>query len=141
MMGIPGIRPIQSADHDAALRILRQLRPTLNATDFEARLARQAALGYRLIGSFTPQLSGVLGMRATETLARGHHLHVDDLVVDNPFRGQGLGRALLSFAEAEARRLGCVAVFLDSFENVLPFYQASGYAAHDSVLVKKSLAD
>lgn len=137
MMGIPGIHAISVGDHDRALQILRQLRPALDKSMFLQHLAGQS--GYRLIGSFTPMLSGLIGMRVVETLARGRYLHVDDLVVAESYRGQGIGRALLSFAEGEARRLECNAVFLDSFEDLLPFYEKHGYVPHDSTLIRKPL--
>jgi GNAT superfamily N-acetyltransferase len=137
MMGVPGIHDIAAEDHDRALQIMRQLRPSLDKAAFLQHLRGQS--GYRLIGSFTPMLSGLIGMRVVETLARGRYLHVDDLIVAESYRGQGIGRALMSFAEGEARRLDCSAVFLDSFGAVLPFYEKHGYASHDSTLVRKPL--
>ncbi|MGH8373573.1 MAG: GNAT family N-acetyltransferase [Gammaproteobacteria bacterium] len=137
MRGVPGIRDISTEDYDRALQIMRQLRPSLDKTTFLQHLTGQS--GYRLIGSYTPNLSGLIGMRVVETLARGRFMHVDDLVVAETFRDQGVGRALLSFAEAEARRLDCGVVFLDSYEDVLPFYRKLGYISHNSTLVHKTL--
>jgi GNAT superfamily N-acetyltransferase len=137
MRGVPGINDISAEDHDRALQIMRQLRSSLDKTTFLQHLGSQS--NYRLIGSFTPNLSGLIGIRVVETLARGRFMHVDDLVVAETFRGQGIGRALLSFAEAEARRLDCSAMFLDSYEDLLPFYRKLGYISHNSALVHKTL--
>lgn len=137
MIGAPGIRELTPDDHDTGLQILRELRPALDKATLIRHLAAQP--GYRLIGAFTPMLSGLLGMRVVETLARGRFMHLDDVVVAAVSRGQGIGRALMSHAEAEARRVGCVSVFLDSYENVLPFYRALGYAPLGSMLVHKRL--
>jgi GNAT superfamily N-acetyltransferase len=135
MKGVPGIHDIAVEDYDRALQIMHQLRPSLDKATFVQHLTGSS--GYRLIGSFTPNLSGLIGVRIVETLARGRYMHVDDLVVAETFRGQGLGRALLSFAAAEARRLHCTAMFLDSYQELLPFYEKLGYASHDSVLLRK----
>ena len=43
-------------------------------------------------------------------------LFVQLLVVPQPLRGQGVGRKLMSLAEAEASSRGCSAVWLDTFE-------------------------
>ena len=138
-MPAPLIRPLTPADYAAALQLLRELRPQLEATTFTQCLTRQTAAGYRLIGAFAPELAGVLGLRPVETLARGRVLHVDDVVVTGRRRGGGIGRALMGFAEQEALRQGCQAMFVDSYADALPFYAELGYAPHGSVLVKKEL--
>lgn len=43
---------------------------------------------------------------------RGDHLHVENVAVVPDRQGQGLGRTLLAFAEAEARRQGVAAIEL-----------------------------
>ena len=57
-----------------------------------------------------------MGMRPVHTLARGPHLHVDDLVVDETFRKSGAGKALMAYAENDAKARGMSLVFLDARE-------------------------
>ena len=64
-----------------------------------------------------------MGMRPVHTLARGPHLHVDDLVVDAAVRGSGAGHALMAYAEADARAREMSAVFLDARPDAIPFYE------------------
>jgi ribosomal protein S18 acetylase RimI-like enzyme len=78
-------------------------------------------------------------MRPVATLARGSHLHVDDLVVDNTQRGSGIGAALMEYAERYARDHGLAAVFLDSRADVVGFYDRLGYSAHPAQLMRKSV--
>jgi GNAT superfamily N-acetyltransferase len=132
------IRPIQEGELPAALAVLRHLRPHLTPELFGERLARQQRQhGYEMLGAFAPELAAVLGMRVVETMARGPHLHVDDLVVVESLRGSGVGRQLLTHAEDLARQRGLRTVFLDSRPEALGFYQKQGYALHTAPLVVK----
>ena len=78
-------------------------------------------------------------------------LHVGILWVDEGLRGQGYGTQLLAMAEAEARRRGCRAAYLDTLDfQALPFYERLGYRVwgtlsdfppgHSRYWVKKDLA-
>ncbi len=50
------------------------------------------------------------------------------LWIDEAYRGSGRGRALMAVAEAEGRKRGCSAVWLDTFEfQARPFYEKLGY--------------
>ena len=52
------------------------------------------------------------------------------IVVDDAWRGQGIGRALVDVVEAEARRRGCVLLFLTTNErrrDARAFYGALGF--------------
>jgi GNAT superfamily N-acetyltransferase len=136
------VRELRSEDElRAAFDVVRQLRDHLDLDTFLDRHRRQAARGYVLQGAFTPDgtLVGVIGMRPVTTLARGDHLHVDDLVVTRGARGRGYGKHLMVFAEdwARAHKLGTV--FLDSRPEVLEFYGRLGYTSHTATLVRKKL--
>ncbi len=135
------IRRLRDDELGAAFAIVVQLRQHLEMQEFVARVERQRAAGYELVGAFAGEkMVGVMGMRPVETLARGKHLHVDDLVTDEAVRGRGYGKALLDHAEREAKARGGTWVFLDSRPEVLTFYEALGYARHTAILVKKKIA-
>lgn len=134
------VRRLEAGEIVAAFPIIHELRAHLDLAEFTARTLRQSALGYELIGAFRGGvLVGVLGMRPVETLARGRHLHVDDLVIHEGDRGGGVGRALLEYAEQDAGRRGLGAVFLDSRREVIGFYEHLGYEPHTSPLMRKRL--
>lgn len=56
-------------------------------------------------------------------------LFIDDLCVDGTRRSQGVGRALLDYVKAEAKRLGCYEVTLNVWEgndSAINFYNKNG---------------
>ncbi|MDQ5809950.1 MAG: GNAT family N-acetyltransferase [Actinomycetota bacterium] len=59
---------------------------------------------------------------------------VDNVAVDPSYRGKGLGRALLEFAEAEARQAGFDSIYLYTHEKMtenLALYSRIGYVEYD----------
>lgn len=63
-------------------------------------------------------------------LPQPDHLLLDNVAVAPARQGQGIGRALLAFAEAEARRLGHAEIRLYTNEAMaenLPLYRRCGY--------------
>ena len=61
-------------------------------------------------------------------------LLIDNVAVDPSYRGKGLGRALLEFAETEARRTGFDSIHLYTHEKMtenLAIYSTLGYIEYD----------
>jgi len=59
---------------------------------------------------------------------------IDNVAVDPSHRGKGLGKALLEFAEAEARRAGFDSIYLYTHEKMtenLALYSRIGYVEYD----------
>lgn len=124
-----------------AFPLIRQLRTALDEAEFLQRVRRQSHGGYELVGAYRDgRLIGVMGMRPVHTLARGPHLHVDDLVIDEAVRGSGAGRALMAYAEADARARGMGAVFLDARPDAIPFYEREQYTLHAAPSMKKVIS-
>jgi GNAT superfamily N-acetyltransferase len=73
--------------------------------------------GYRLVGVFahgTKQAVAVAGFRMGHSLGWGHYLYVDDVTTLQDHRRRGHAGALLDWILADAQRLGCGQVHLDS---------------------------
>ena len=61
-------------------------------------------------------------------------LHVDSLWVEEAYRGQKWGRALLEAAELEAKRRGCTLADVDTFSfQARGFYEKSGYSLYGTL--------
>jgi ribosomal protein S18 acetylase RimI-like enzyme len=59
---------------------------------------------------------------------------IDNVAVDPAYRGKGLGKALLAFAEAEARRAGFDSIYLYTHEKMtenIELYARIGYVEYD----------
>ena len=96
--------------------VVRQLRPHLDEAALVAAWQRQRGEGYRAVAAFADdgRCLGFAGFRLQQMLAHGRFLYCDDLVTDAACRGSGVGRRLLEWMLAEARRLGCASLQLDS---------------------------
>ncbi|ACC73864.1 GCN5-related N-acetyltransferase [Paraburkholderia phymatum STM815] len=113
---------------------------SLDEAAFLRCVTRQSYSGYELVGAFIDgELIGLLGMRPVHTLARGAFLHVDDLVVAERHRGSGAGRALMDYAEADARARDMNWVFLDAKPDAVTFYEQRDYVLHPAPSMKKAL--
>src|ERR1700744_4161916 len=97
------IRRLSPPEGMQAYPVIAQLR-SLDEPEFLERTRLQSYSGYELVAAFHDEkIIGVMGMRPVRTLARGAHLHIDDLVVDTTGRGSGVGRSLMEYAETDAR--------------------------------------
>ena len=113
------VRELEAGETGLAWEALRELRPHL--TDREAFVARvdelQRPEGYRIVAVFEDgdeQARAVAGFRVGHNLAWGRFLYVDDLSTLPEARRRGHARRLLDWVAAEAERLGCDSVELDS---------------------------
>ncbi|MGJ7903042.1 GNAT family N-acetyltransferase [Lysobacter sp. 1R34A] len=111
---------IQTIVGDTELRavwpLVSQLRPHLDENAFAAQMHRQIAEGCRATVAYdehgVPRAFAC--WRVMEMLAVGLHVYVDDLITDQAVRSRGYGKAMLDWLKAEAKRLGCVRLQLDS---------------------------
>ena len=126
------VGPDIALGHDA-MHELRGHRPPLATQDSFVAWVSAHPDRYRLVGAFLEgesQAVAVAGFRLMTLLYAGRTLYLDDLSTRAAYRGRGLGRALLAWVEAEARRLGCEELHLDSGVQRFPahrLYLNSGF--------------
>tara|TARA_B100000315_G_scaffold256320_1_gene301965 strand:- start:4639 stop:5073 length:435 start_codon:yes stop_codon:yes gene_type:complete len=125
----------------AAYPIMAQLRPHLDEAEFFAQIRRLMQSGYRMVSAnIGDEVVGVMGYRFLEDLARGRTLYVDDLVVNESNRDQGIGESLMKVAEMEAERRDCETLRLCSGLQREPahrFYEGIGMEKSSYAFVKK----
>lgn len=130
------IRKLLPIEWECSYSLISQLR-TLTKDKFVESVRIQTMNGYELIGAFNNEkIVGLMGFRPVHTLARGPHLHVDDLVVDEASRSLGVGKILLDFALNESKDRGMNFVFLDAREQAIPFYERNGFIFHTAPSMK-----
>lgn len=117
------IRPARSQHEIAAcFPVMQLLRPHLaSPSELVERVQRQAGDGYHLLAAWSgADVVGAAGYRMQENLIRGRFCYVDDLVVAEPQRRNGLGARLLDAVAEQARVAGIKRLTLDTaFDNLL----------------------
>jgi GNAT superfamily N-acetyltransferase len=77
------------------------------------------------------ELIGLVGIHVAQVLAYdGDAAKVSEIVVDDRYRRRGIGAQLMQVAEEEARRRGCVVLFLTTAErrkDAHAFYRRLGF--------------
>jgi GNAT superfamily N-acetyltransferase len=97
------------------LPVLRELRPHLTSESLSVIYAEGHPQGLRFTGAYVDSAClGVAGWRIVATTFCGRKLTIDDLVVGNAVRSQGIGRALLAELQQRARAADCHMLDLDS---------------------------
>lgn len=80
------------------------------------RLEEMLALGYRCIAADRDgALVGIAGFWYGCRFWCGRHIDLDNVIVDEAYRNQGIGQKMIAWIEDEARRLGCDSVGLDTY--------------------------
>jgi GNAT superfamily N-acetyltransferase len=113
------VRELGPDETHLAFAAMVELRPHVaSVEEFVTRVnERQRPEGYRLAAAFLDgegDAVSVAGFRTANALHRGFFLYVDDFVTREAHRGGGFGRQVFAWVLAEARRLGCESVSLDS---------------------------
>ena len=122
------IRPFRQADMPTARGLLRQLGYEVGIEELAARLARILDAGdhHVTVAEHDGCVAGLLHAFARPALEKPYEAVVQVLVVDQTWRGQGIGQALMHDAEAWAAARGLASVALHT-RSAQVFYTRLGY--------------
>ncbi|XP_035795922.1 probable glucosamine 6-phosphate N-acetyltransferase [Anopheles albimanus] len=130
------VRPLQTGDfHRGFLQILSQLTKVgdVSLTQFLNRFAQMRASGdYYVTVIVDTRLDKIIGS-ATLVLERkfihgcGTRGRLEDVVVDDTYRGKQLGKLIVVTVTLLADQLGCYKMSLDCKDKLIPFYTSIGY--------------
>lgn len=128
------IRKLKRADiyFNGFLKVLSQLSPvdldtwkaistwlTRTGTGFHTIVA--STRGDRVVGTAS------YFMEPKFIYGAGRVGHIEEVVVDQEFRGKGVGKALVKACVDELRRLRCYKIILNSSDENAPFYEGLGF--------------
>ena len=93
-----------------------QLRPFLKEEEYLERVKdQQDNYGWHLVALFEgEEIACVAGYKFSRSFHFDRYMYVDDLVVDEKFRSQGIGDRMMRWLEDECRGNGCAHLRLDS---------------------------
>jgi GNAT superfamily N-acetyltransferase len=125
------IRDVRPDDAEAIAGLLTQLGYPTEPAAVDRRLERLQVVGDRVVvAELDGQVVGLAHLQVTPAIERDRPAaKLGALVVDEAHRGQGIGRALVEAAEAEARLRGCELLFLTTAErrdDAHAFYESLG---------------
>jgi GNAT superfamily N-acetyltransferase len=141
----PTIRDAGPADAAAVAGLLSQLGYPSDLSAVEERLDRLRIVGDRVVvAEADGQVAGLAHLQVTPALERERPAaKIGALVVDEAFRGRGIGRALLQALELEARLRGCELIYLTTSErrdDAHAFYERVGLE-HDGRRYARTLSE
>ena len=111
--------------------LLQQLYPEVLREEYIERVQQLICQGYHQTGLFDgKRCIGFMGYHIGIHITCGRFLYIDDLVIDNDYRGRALAKKLLKWAEKVANNLEVRTILLDSLiERNVPYelYVREGY--------------
>jgi GNAT superfamily N-acetyltransferase len=119
-------------DIQLAYPVVNQLRDQLTFSEFLDRVSVAQRKGYKLFYALTSEnlVVGAVGLRIWDDLCWGHHIYVDDLVVDKLWRNQGVGKKIMEYVKDLAHLEQCQYIRLASGISKIEahgFYESLGY--------------
>lgn len=118
-LAVAKVKEIREGQTNRAAAAMLTLRPRWQTRDALVEFIDTdlRPRGYRLAGVFDDDpesAASVIGFREQWSTAWGHYLYVDDLSTTVGARGRGYADMLVRWVIAEARRVNCEAIHLDS---------------------------
>jgi ribosomal protein S18 acetylase RimI-like enzyme len=137
LVSLEAMEVVSEKNVEAAFHVLRELRTTLTLDKFK-ELVRKGECKFRVF-EVDSEVVGVVSYRVMETITRGVHMHVHDLVISSAFRNLGYGNKIIEILakHCEANKLSWI--FLDSVPTAIGFYQKLNFEDHAAKLMKRRI--
>ncbi|MBU2787885.1 GNAT family N-acetyltransferase [Acidithiobacillus sp. VAN18-1] len=125
------IRMLTTEELSIVLPLVGILNPNVPPANLAQRLHEMENQGYQCAAAFIRDACvGVAGIWVGTRLWCGRYVDVDNVIVAEGYRDQGIGGQLLHWVEEHARQLGCEVAVLDSYvsnKQSHKFYFRKGY--------------
>lgn len=122
--------------------IIIQLNPWMEEALFLSRLREVASFPhFEMISAFDgDKLVGLSGYWIASRLYSGFYLEPDNVIIDQHYRSQGIGKLMMDFLESIAKEKGCKMMMLDAYiVNTAghKFYEREGFVAKGYHFIKE----
>lgn len=121
--------------------LIKQQNPWMTKARFAAALKDMTGKNYRCIAAVEgAKILGIAGFWQATRFWCGRYIEPDNVVVDKKYRSKGIGRKLMRWIEAEARRQKCEMVWLAGYTHshaVHRFYLRERYNIKGFVFAKE----
>lgn len=112
--------------------LVHQRQKDMDIEEFNRLLDEMIPAGYRCIGAFDKDgtLIGISGFWIKCQFYCRKSIRVDNFIIDENHRNQGIGAAMVAWLEEEGRRNDCKVALLDSYvsnHNSHKFYFREGF--------------
>jgi len=121
--------------------LIRQLSPGVTEDRYTHLLDDMLAHGYRMVAVLDDEVCvGISGIWVATKIYSGRYLEMDNVVVADTHRSQGIGKLLTDFVEKLAISEGCETIMLDAYlenEKAHAFYEREGFAKRGYHFLKR----
>jgi GNAT superfamily N-acetyltransferase len=100
----------------ATYEVLTELYPSLTKEEYTTELTFMTQHNYSQVAVFEEgRCLGVSGVWIGNKLWCGKYLEIDNIVVSEKIRSNGVGKLIVDYLEGKAKALGCNMMALDSY--------------------------
>jgi GNAT superfamily N-acetyltransferase len=114
------------------ISVLQVLYPSLTLEEYEAELDQMLPHNYGQVGVFDGEIClGISGFWIGTKLWCGKYLELDNIVVVEKYRSQGIGKLIFDFLHKKAMEYDCTMLSLDSYTTNFKahkFFYNEGYS-------------
>lgn len=124
------IKPLGGRETIEAGRLIQQLSPGEVATHHRA-FDGVAKYPFILMVDGEPVGHGAVIIEEKPSYGGSRAGYLEDIVIDERYRGEGYGRQIIDALVSHARHLGCRKVNLSCAEHNVGFYEKCGFHRHE----------
>lgn len=119
-------------DNDTILNFAGNLNRDVTRQRLKKYLEEMWQTGFKCAGAFLSDgtCAGICGVWIGTKFYCGRYLELDDFIIDDRFRSDGIGHDFMSWLESYAKEQGCNTIMLDAFAantRSHKFYYREGY--------------
>ena len=135
------IRQIEPNEMEVIIPLILTLDTNLTEEQLKNRLPKMITNNYSCIGVYDQdKLVGISGFWIIQKYYIEQYIEPDNVVIDQSYRGQGIGEMMSNWLDNYAKSIGCVAANLNVYttnEKAIRFWINRGYKIISFHLQKK----